>query len=293
MSKQKPSKTIAWNKISIKVPMAWEIDSLDKAHMLIGEEGSPELEIKWTDAPKKFTLEKYLKKFISKSQRILNIKIHELPSPGSFSHPEQHLDLFFFSWESSSSSGNGTLIFCNLCKRLTMIRFFRDTRISPGSPAHLILTSFKDHPGELTFWHLFGLEFSTPAPFELLEYSFKPGAYILNFKYKKTKLTIFSWGPASFLLSKTDLPGFAMIRLPQLKGFAKAGVCTRGNYLEWAYRQGRFKNAEILPFFNRYSLFTLFRICHDKQSNRILGVMIDSSKNFETKLIKGSIIGDV
>ena len=55
-------KKIAWNAISFQVPSAWEIDSLDTSHILIGKNGTPELEIKWTDSPTQFTLEKYLKK---------------------------------------------------------------------------------------------------------------------------------------------------------------------------------------------------------------------------------------
>ena len=287
------SKNIAWNGISLKIPLTWEIDSLDATHMLIGEDGLSRIEIKWTDAPKKFTLEKYLKRFISQSQKILNIKIHELPSPRSFSHPAKSFEFFFFSWESVSSTGNGTLIFCALCKRLTIIRFFSDSQILLNSLPALILTSFSDHPvADRTHWQLFGLNFTIPRSFGLIEYSFKPGYYVIHFKYKNTNLTFFSWGPASFLLSKTSLAEFATKRLPQMKGFAKAGVCLRGEYVEWSYRHGRFKNADVLPFLSRYSLFTVCRVCHDKKNNRILGIMVDSTKKYEHDLIKGSMIGE-
>ncbi|WP_300464716.1 hypothetical protein [Desulfobacula sp.] len=287
-------KTIAWNGIALNVPLTWEIDSLDTTHLLIGEDGSPKVEIKWTDSPSRFTLETYLKRFISQSQKRLTIKIHELPTPRSFSHPEKNFEFFFFSWTSTSSTGNGVLIFCSLCKRLTMIRFFSDSRIDPPSLPALILMSFTDHPpSDQTHWQVFDLKFSTPRSFELLEYSFKPGCYIINVKHKKTIQTIFSWGPASFLLTRTSLSEFASQRLPQLKGLANTGVCIRGNYLEWSYRPARFKNAQILPFLSRYSLFTVFRICHDQKKNRILGVMVDSPLRFEHDLIKGSMIGDL
>ncbi|MCF6248332.1 MAG: hypothetical protein L3J69_13385 [Desulfobacula sp.] len=287
------SKDIAWNGISLKVPFSWDIDSLDANHMLIGSDGAPEIEIKWTDAPKRFTLEKYLKKFISQSQKHLHIKIHELPAPKSFSHPSQALEFFFFSWESKTSKGNGTLIFCSLCKRLTMVRFFFDV-LNPYNALHSnILSSFSDHSvsGQMQ-WQLFGLAFSTPDFLKLIEYSFKPGFYIIHLNHKKTTLKVFSWGPASFLISKLSLCEFAMERLPQLKGFAKAGICKRGNCLEWTYRHGRFKNAETLPFIKRFSSFAKFRICHDQKANRILGVMVNSHDNYDQELIKGSMIGD-
>ncbi len=286
-------KTIAWNGISLQVPLTWEIDSLDAEHLLIGEDGATRIEIKWTEAPKRFTLEKYLKKFISQSQKKLKIGILEQPTPELFSHPVKEFEFFFFSWESASSKGQGTLIFCSLCKRLTLVRFFSGSEIGINSLSAMILTSFRDHPvaGRIQ-WQVFGLEFSCPESFNLMEYSFKPGCYIITLKHKRKILTIFSWGPALFLLSKTSLSEFASQRLPRLKGFGKTGVCARGNTIEWSYRHGRFKNAEILPFLSRFSLFTVFRITHDQQSNRIFGIMVDSPDRFEHDLLKGSMIGD-
>ncbi|MCP4672962.1 MAG: hypothetical protein GY857_16850 [Desulfobacula sp.] len=288
-------KKIAWNAISFQVPSAWEIDSLDATHIIIGDDGTPELEIKWTDSPTQFTLEKYLKKFIVQSQRTLNININELPAPKSFFCPDQNFEFFFFSWTSASAKGNGTLIFCSLCKRLTMLRFFSDSTISLNSLKALILSSFSDHPaGDEIHWHVFGMQFSTPARFKLIEYSFKPGCYIINFKHKKTILTLFSWGPARFLLENKDLTEFAKIRLPQLQGFAKTGTCRFGSYLEWSYNHGLFKNAQIIPLINRYNYYSLFRISNNRQNNRILGIMIDGpQKKDNYDIIERSIIYDI
>jgi len=294
LQKKQLRQTIAWNGIAFKTPEDWEIESLDDTHMLIGEDGSPKIEIKWTESPKKFTLENYLKRFIDRSQKLLKITIHELPHPFFFSHDIKTFDFFFFSWENESSNGNGVLIFCSCCKKLTMIRFFSGSQISFNSLPALILCSFTDHPkSDQTRWQLFGLNFSTPRSLKLLEYSFKPGSYTIKLKQKKTTLTFFSWGPALFLLSKNSLSKFATQRLPDLKGFATTGVCRHGNYLEWSYRNTRFKNADLIPFLNKYSSFTLFRICHDRQNNRIYGIMVDSSQKFKHDLIKGSILGDI
>ena len=286
------NKPIAWNGIAFKIPESWEIDSLDNTHLIVSENGSPRAEIKWTESHQSFTLEKHLKKFISRSQKLLNIKIHEQPSPPFFSHSIPGFKFFFFSWESPSSKGDGTLIFCTHCQRLTLFRFFFDSCLILNSSLHLILSSFTDHPvTEQVPWQLFGMAFSTPMHFTLSDYSFKPGCFIIGFEYGKIHMTISSWGPASFLLSGKTPAEFAKERLPELNGFATAGTCDRGEYLEWSYRRGPFKNAGILPFFSLYSRFILFRICQDTENNRIYGVKIDSPKMFEIDLMKGSIIG--
>ena len=68
-------KKFAWNGVSLRIPMSWEIDSLDKEHVIIGEDTQPRMEIKWTDSPGKFTLEKYLKKEpVSKCSILFEIK---------------------------------------------------------------------------------------------------------------------------------------------------------------------------------------------------------------------------
>lgn len=288
-----PFKTIAWNKISLDVPECWQIDSLDAAHMMISRNGAAAVEIKWTDSPRQFNLAAYLKKFIVQSQKRLKIQITELAEPPLFSHPVSHFEFFFFSWTGTASNGTGVLVFCSVCKRLTLIRFFDHSSMVPPSVAGLVLASFADHSvtGQ-TRWQVFGLTFFCPSAFNLLEYSFKPGCYSIELKDKKTTLTVFSWGPARFLLSQASLAQFAVQQLPQLKGFATAGSCCRGNYLEWSFQKGRFKNADRLPFFSRFTVFRLFRICHDQTDNRILGILVDSPQCFEHDLIKGSMIGD-
>ncbi len=285
-------KPIGWNNICLSVPDDWEIDSLDTAHLLIGKDDIPCIELKWTEGPKRFALDKFLKKFIAKTQRLLNIIIHEQATPADFSHPAPHLNFFFFNWEGHGSKGTGAIVFCRECKRLTLIRFFKPSIVKPVYKQ--ILSSFSDHPQSgRSFWHIFGMSFEAPGEYQLQDYSFKPGAFKVILAHKKNRLVFYNWGPASFLLSKTDLSGFAQRHLPQLTGFAKTGICKKGNFLEWACKQERFKNAQKLPFINRFSHFLLFRICNDAQNNRILGVEAASPHHFNHSLIQESILGDI
>ncbi len=286
------NKCIAWNNTSVQVPQDWEVDSLDVDHLIIGKDSTPKIELKWIESPKKFTLEKFLKKFIAQSQRQLNITIEEQPTPNNFSHPFKPFDFFFFTWRGHGTKGTGTLIFCQHCKRLTLFRFFKTNHLSPTYKQ--ILMTFSDHPQKTdTHWSVFGMDIKAPAKFKLEDYSFKPGAFHLDLLHQKTKLYFYNWGPASFLLSKTDLSAFAIQRLPQLSGFAQTGTCQKGSYLEWVFKQNRFKNAQLIPFTRHLDLFTMFRICYDTEQNRILGVLITSPKQFEHDLIKETLLGDI
>jgi len=283
---------IAWNGVSFNIPDTWEVESLDYTHLMAGENGSPRAEIKWAESPPSVPFERHFKNFTAQSRKLLNIKIHEQPAPHFFAPSHPFFEFFFFSWESPGSKGIGTLIFCTRCRRLTLIRFFSQDVFLLNSFPHLVLASFMDHPAtNQVSWSVFGLAFSTPAEFRLADYSLKPGYFFFKFLHRSIRLTVSSWGPASFLLSQKTPAEFAKERLPGLSGAAKEGTCDRGNYLEWSFRREPFKNAGRLPFFSRYSRFVLFRICRDMSCNRLYGVEIDSPGGFETGLMKGSILG--
>jgi hypothetical protein len=280
-------KKICWNSVSLKIPEPWEIDSLDSSHVLIGEEGIPKVEVKWSNSPNKFTLEKFLKKFVAVSEKQLNIKIHEQSLPKFFSHPEVNFEFFFFLWESKSSTGKGVLIFCNHCKKLTMIRFFSNADIKLNSLPVQTLYSFTDHPtSDNVDWQIFDLSFSIPREFKLMDYSFQPGGYTMRFNYKKNSAQVFSWGPALFLLSKQNLEAFAIQRLPELQGGISSGTCMRGEYVEWCFRGGLSNYLEKVSFLNYFSIVTVFRIIHDRANNRLLGFMIKSPGNYNYDLMK-------
>ncbi len=287
-------KKIAWNRISFLVPPDWEVDSLDDTHLMMGKHSTAELEIKWAEGPGQFTLDAFLKKFIVRAQKQLDIIIHERPTPEGFSHPTTVFEFFFFDWEGHGEKGSGTFIFCNHCKRLTLIRFFKPFDGIHMDQSQQILQSFTDHPNKSQVsWAMFGMEFTAPASFDLKEYSFKPGAFRVDLKDRKKHLCFYSWGPATFLLSKMDLSAFARQRVPLISGLARAGCCARGNYLEWSFRKEKFKNANLIPFFNHMSLYSVFRICHDVENNRISGMQIDSPVKFEHDLIQDSTLHDI
>lgn len=285
-------KTIAWNKAVVKIPNDWEVDSLSEDHILIGLDSKPRLEIKWSESPKRFTLERFIKKFVKQAQRELDIQIFEQPSQSDFSDSHHHFNFFFFTWNATAAKGIGVLVFCNNCKRLTLFRFFNTNHFDAVSKT--ILHSFGDHSVDgKTHWAVFGLKVDAPDSFKIKDFSFKPGFFTLHLKDKKDSLIFYNWGPASFLLSQEDLTAFALNRLNELKGLAQTGVCERGSYLEWTFKKEKFKNAVLVPVFKNLLDFVIFRICHDTQKNRIIGLWFQSPTAYNHDLIRGSILGDI
>jgi len=287
------TKRLGWNEISLDIPLAWEVEQLDKTYVLLAEDKVPKAEIKWSCLPRGGALDVHLKRFIKKARRKLGIVIVEESSPDYFLPSQKGFEFFFFSWSGDNLNGYGVIIFCRHCRKISLLRFFLDLPPASGGLAPGLIASFSDHPRDRDVdWDIFGMKFSTPREFLLQEFDFRPGAFTLSFSHGRRYLKLFSWGPATFLLSKTDLNGFARQRMPEIQGLAVSGTRQDSPYLQWSFRKGQFKTLEKLPFFRRLNPFVVFRISRDDQQNRILGVMAESVKQYENQLVRESYIGE-
>lgn len=291
MSETKP---LAWNEIFIRIPTSWDVDQLDDTYLLIGEDKSPCLELKWAASSGRIKPETQLKKFVSRARQRLGIQIIEQSPPSFFTPAENSFEYFFFSWKQEEKKGDGVIIFCQNCKKLTLFRFFPGLSLLSGGCSSLaarILDTFCDHPkNKTTPWSIFGMHFSLPKAFSLKNYNFSPGCFTLEFKQNAAQVKIFSWGPASFLLSKTDLSGFAMQRVKDIEGLGVAGTWDKGAFVQWQFKKQIFDGADRLFLLNRFTRYKVFRICTDEADNRILGILAESSRRFETRLIRESFI---
>ncbi len=151
-----------------------------------------------------------------------------------------------------------------------------------------IIQSYLDHSESMnTDWIIFGMEFSIPSYFQLKNFSFNPGVFEIGFKGKKTLLRLYSWGPASFLLSQKDLEKFARGRLTLPQKVTLYGNSNQGKFFQWEFQNplfGKVQTPQHLAWMKKYNIF---RVCHDDEKNRILGAFIESSKTYEHHLIQG------
>ncbi len=285
-------KPIAWNNISIKVPLSWEIESLTKDHMIICEDHTPKLEIKWSEPKRKSSVEQFLKPFISQTQKNLGITIKESAQPQGFKEPDQNQDFLFFTWQGDSGNGNGCIVFCHRCGRLSLLRFFTSSFKDP-SVIQDTIASFKDHTDKSSaFWSVFGMQFFTPNGSKLIAYDFKPGALNLSFKQGRVTFTLYSWGPANFLLSDKRLDQFANERLKLGMPFTQSGTENRGDFCLWEYQSGLTPYIRNIPLLSGLSQYSLFRVTHDTDQNRILGIFIQSPFRYERNLMMRLMIGE-
>jgi len=280
-----PFKNIAWNGISLDVPMEWSFVTLDHDHLLMGENNDPVLEITWTMKPLGGSLETQMERFSLCLEKRFGMKVSSLVTP--LNPVKSHLKMTMapFAWESASSRGKGFLIRCSQCRRISMLRFF--ARDKTKSPWDAIGLSYDDMcGGKGVDWNLFGLKLSTPEGFNLITYSFRPGSFMMEFKAQGQRLIVYSWGPASFLLLRDGLEEFARKRLFLPDKIPLAGECSEGSFLVWQWSR--------LPWpFGFMQRHERFKVIHNRKNNRILGFKYASRSRDGWKIIKGLMGQDV
>ncbi len=279
-----PFKTIAWNGISLEVPGAWDLGAMGLNHLLFGENREPRLEITWTEGPARGSFENQMKRFTSRVQKRLGITVSPLLVPFSPVKPDDPITVAGFSWKSASSWGRGGLVRCKRCQRISMLRFFDRCDPLSDSLVESIVGSYEDNCSrESCSWQLFGLNLSTPDGFRISRYSFRPGAFSMAFKAPGQGMTVYSWGPASFLLLTSGLAGFARQRIDLPDKTPLAEEEGGGPSLVWEWQR--------FPWsFGFLQSYERFRICHDRTINRIIGLKLVSNSREGRKKMEGSII---
>ncbi|MCP4115890.1 MAG: hypothetical protein GY737_10880 [Desulfobacteraceae bacterium] len=277
-------KTIAWNGISLEVPGEWDLGAMGRNHLLFGENREPRLEVTWTEVLVWGSLEKQMKRFTVRVRKRLGITVSPLPVLFNQVNPDAPVTLAGFSWKSAASRGRGGLVLCHRCRRIVMFRFFDHYENLSDSLMKTIVGSYEDGCfRDRCSWQLFGLNLSTPDGFRLCRYSFRPGAFFMEFKAQGQGMTVYSWGPASFLLQGGGLEGFARQRADLPDKIPVSGEGETGPFLVWEWQ--RFPWA-----FGLLQSYQGFRIWHHRTKNRILGLKCLSNSKEGRKQMEGAII---
>ena len=118
-----------------------------------------------------------------------------------------------FSWQSTTVTGRGALVYCPECRTTTLVQFFSSgDPIDDAVPGRL-LTSFRDHARDETVpWAVYDICARLPSTFRLGKYRFDAGEFELVFGAKKQRLTLLRWSPAEVLLRNHTLSDILQVR---------------------------------------------------------------------------------
>jgi hypothetical protein len=267
---------IAWNGICLEVPKTWDIANLGTKHLVLARYDEPVLEIKWEAVAKAVAIDKEFERLSRQFRRRQAIRLKRVPLPERWDSALSGFDVVGLSWEKNPSGDKGVLAFCPVCKTLSVIHFFGASVLKGHDfepVASRILKSISDHSetGSVSY-RLYDLKAEIPIGFTLMSYLFFPGAFELHFADGPQKLSLYRWSPASVLLGKTGLSGFAADFLRTQPHFITPIDSFRHPAVQWQpacsestcsiRRFGSFRKPKV----------QWARIWHEAAENRILAV---------------------
>jgi len=215
-------KPLAWNGVSVRVPMGWDPAELHAYALRASGDEGPALDLKWHRVGDRFAPEQRLDRLGKElgSGSIVDVTPQALPRGWSQVAPtlaEHGLETLPYSWHTATGAhGAGAVIFNPGTGIAALARFeFRQPQASADADTALtILETYRDHGTEaLVPWAAFGIRALVPGSLELRSFSFTPGHFRLSFAGGKAhsacELVLDRLGPADVLLGRKTLAQYA------------------------------------------------------------------------------------
>jgi len=207
-------KRFSWDGVSLRIPPDWELGAISKSekstYIRLDDEENIRAEIRWSRTKKRLDIDKSLLNYLSTLRK-------EAKKEGKHFESEEGIRLLSdkeigdereirtFRWESGGQA-YGFVMYCNVCRKSTIVQLFYPADRTYKSQASQILKTFEDHPrGDMVPWSLYGLAFWVPAKYELENYDLQSGHIRFLFRYGKKRLEVERWSMANVLLKGKGL----------------------------------------------------------------------------------------
>ena len=278
---------IAWNGIRFSAPADWETGKIGLRYLELETETGPVMEVKWNRVKGRFSHKTHLRRLAGLQKRQLRKSFQKMTLPAPW---EKALDGYYasgFSWQSDAISAKGVLIYSLESRTATLIQFYRQNATVIEFTAPRLLASFRDRTsGAFTPLTMFDIRAEIPVEFELQRFRFEAGRYELNFSSRREQLRMFRWSPAAILLRRQDLRTMARDSF-----YPKDKQTPQWLHSDAAAAEGRMTPASaaarIVSRIGRRPAYRIFRLWHEVEKNRILGVQISGRSPVDRGLFLG------
>ncbi|KPJ77450.1 MAG: hypothetical protein AMJ54_08070 [Deltaproteobacteria bacterium SG8_13] len=241
------------------------------------------MEVKWNRVKGRFSHKAHLRRLAGLQKRNLKKTFQQAELPSAWEKALGGYDVSGFSWQSESISGKGVLIYGPESRAATLIQFYRQDIAGVETAASRLLASFRDRiSGEVMPWEVFDIRATIPIDFALQRFRFEAGQYELNFSSRREQLRMIRWSPAAVLLRRQDLATMARGSF-----FSKDKQEPQWLQSDAATVEGQMTPTSIAALaasrIRRRPAYRLFRLWHEIDKNRILGVLISGRNSIDRR----------
>lgn len=292
LSDQILQKEIGWNGIRFRVPRDWEVGKIGTHYLLLEDEFTPVMEIKWGQIKGSFSHDTHLRRLSTLRKKRFVESVSKIPLPSGWKKALANFKATGFSWRGTALGGVGVILYCRTCQKASLIQFYHDDAGELKSIYPIILASYNDHPqDEQVIWSVFDIRALIPRQFQLLRHQLNPGRFELSFESKGQQITLYRWGPASVLLDHQSLAEFARTMINFSEDGQNTVIQSDRRVVEWKtsapfsmWKRGLWRMRNKHPF-------QQCRIWHSRGKNRILGVKAYGKKPLDSRLLKSIFNG--
>jgi hypothetical protein len=205
-------KSVAWGGVQFTVPQAWEPGRIGPRYLLLESEVGPAMEVTWGPSGRRFSSRRYLQK-LARQVSCRGAVFQERTLPADWRQRLGPVEGIGFEWRGKEQSAVGALLFCSVCRTVSLLQLFRR---GPGADsdrhAARVLGSFQDHRTDGSCaWALYDIQAVLPGHFRLYAHRFEAGRFVLEFRGRRRRLTLYRWAPAGVLLKDRALKDFAAV----------------------------------------------------------------------------------
>lgn len=269
-------KSVAWSGVRFAIPSDWAPGRIGSHHLLLESEAGPVMEIKWGPVRGRFSSRRQLRRIARQVGRGAAV-FRERPLSAEWRNALGSVEASGFEWNGKGQGAIGALLFCPVCRTVSLVQFFHcDGSANIDKRAARVLASFRDHREDgRSAWALYDISAILPGHFRRERHRFEAGRFVLEFRGRRCRLTLYRWAPAAVLLNGRDLKAFAQAAAGgmglEFRPLAVAGYAgVEGFDPRPTGLAGRFK--ALL----KTTAFRGVRVWHVERRNRILGVRLEA-----------------
>lgn len=271
-------KTIAWDGLRFEAPGDWDPARIGTRHLLLASEAGPAMEVKWAPVKGRFSARRLLRELSRRVGRTGAV-FRETALPEPWRPSLARFDATGFQWDAGDERALGALLYCTDCRTASMVQFLgtADADLIAGAAAR-VLASLRDHRSDgKVAWALYDVAALLPRHFALGRHRFEAGRFVLEFKGRGRRLTLYRWAPAAVLLQDRSLAAFAETAAGGAgmawRPLTRAGdPAVEGREPAADGPGGRWRARLGLAWFRR------LRLWHLADRNRILGVRLEGRR---------------
>jgi hypothetical protein len=274
-------KAIAWNGVRFEVPGNWEPARVGRRHLLLEAEPGPVMEIKWAQAKGRFSGRRRLRALAGQVAR-KGATFRKTSLSKNWRAVAERFEAEGFQWDAGVERAQGVLLYCPVCRTVSLIQFLERPKGGIISrEAARVLASFRDHRSDdRVAWALYDIAALLPRHFVLERHRFEAGRFVLEFKGRGRRLTLYRWAPAEVLLQDRSLADFAgtiagEANLAFRPVASAAHPAVEGGDMPPSGRRGNWRMRLGMAWFRR------LRLWHVPARNRILGVRLEGRRPIE------------